>query len=167
MKRIYGLLLVITIIAVISLGHSTTLASTPPLSSPTLPAPTLELARPLTLPPEEPQSLSQALLGHWTTNNGDTHAYFGRSKVVVVNQMKSGLDSSLSLSPYDQAMIYEITAVNEANNRLHLKMNTRSGWAQTRVLQFSSDRHTFVESIDVLGHAIDNRWAYTDSQQQP
>ncbi|HEY9621388.1 MAG TPA: hypothetical protein V6C78_13515 [Crinalium sp.] len=108
--------------------------------------------------------LNEALLGHWMTNSGETHAYFSPTKMILVNQLQSGQQVPLS---YKQAMVYEVTSINEQASLINLKVQTRLGWAQARLLRFAPDRQAFTESMDILGHAINNRWTYVDDQRQP
>jgi hypothetical protein len=124
------------------------------IDSPVAASPTARLAIPL----------NEALLGHWVTNNGETHSYFSAAKIILINQLQGGEQLPLS---HKQAMGYEITSTNEQSNLLNLKVQTRFGWAQTRMLRFASDRQTFTESTNVLGHAINSRWTYVDDQRQP
>jgi hypothetical protein len=108
--------------------------------------------------------LNQVLLGHWMTNSGETHAYFSATKIILINQLRGREQLPLS---HKQAMVYEVASTNEQANVLNLKVQTRFGWAQTRMLRFASDRQTFTESTNVLGHAINSRWTYVDDQRQP
>jgi hypothetical protein len=108
--------------------------------------------------------LPEALLGHWVTNDGRTHYYFSADELIIVNWLENHNQEAI---PYKQTIPYNITAINEGENRVRLEVATRLGWAQSRLLHFAPDRQALTESMNILGHSYRTAWTYVGSQQQP
>jgi hypothetical protein len=108
-------------------------------------------------------SLPEALLGQWTTNNGNTRYYFTRDQVTVINLLGAEPFSQR----HERVMSYEVVSVNEAQGIVFLELETPLGWAESRMIRFSGNRQSVVESMDVMGHNFNSEWNYVDASQQP
>jgi hypothetical protein len=108
--------------------------------------------------------LPEALLGHWVTDDGRTHYYFSADELIIVNWLENHNEDAI---PYKQTIAYNITTINEGENRVRLEVATRLGWAQSRLLHFAPDRQALTESMTILGHSYRTAWTYVDNQQQP
>lgn len=114
--------------------------------------------------PEAASTLTDALLGHWMTDDGATHYYFGRNQVIVVSHLQRQDRSTVS---HKQKLAYQVLAANTVTACIDLEIATLLGWAQTRRLHMGDDRQTVIETMEVMGHAFRNEWIYVDAQQQP
>lgn len=118
--------------------------------------------------PRQQATLLQALLGHWTTNHGQTQYFFSPQQVTIVNQASSVVHPSAVVpDAIVQVMSYEIVAIDEASGTVKLKIDTPLDWLELRMLQFTPNRQSLMESIDFLGHQIESEWSYVSNVQQP
>jgi hypothetical protein len=118
-----------------------------------------------------PSSLRDALLGEWVTNGGRTQYYFTPDQVTVVNQFSG---DPLQLEPglqqghqVTQVMTYEVMVVNDTSSVVRLRIATPLNWAAVRTLQFSPNRQTLTELLEIPGQDLSSEWTYVGQQQLP
>ena len=107
-------------------------------------------------------TIGQVLIGHWVSNNGATHYYFGQEQVIIVNQLRR---SDNSIAQHKQKLNYEVAAIS--GNWVQLELQTPLGWAQTRRFRLADDRRSAIETMEIMGHLFRNDWTYVDDRQQP
>lgn len=99
-------------------------------------------------------SLHKALLGHWVTDDGSTHYYFGSTSLVMVDNGRH------------MDMTYTVIDINEAKNWVLIRTNN-AGYGHFKELEFSSDRKTLTEKVRILSVEMKTRWDYVDSKVTP
>lgn len=103
-------------------------------------------------------SMKEALRGHWATQSGRTHFYFGdNGKLVMVGDGQ----------PYNQT--YEILDTDTKQDQLRIQIlpaGSKEGGHQ-KTLRFGVDRIGLLATIEKDGIATNFIWIYIDGRTAP
>ena len=116
-----------------------------PEGAPSLPA----------LPNRSSVSLPQALMGHWVTEDGKFHMFYGPDGFISVFAGKPAVGT------------YTLEEINEDEKRLRVRIRP----LHLRILTFAADKNSFVDVIEFNGIKLKDEdafhWRYVDARQQP
>ena len=99
----------------------------------------------------------KALLGHWTTHEGaqKVNYYIGDSKIIT------------AIGGTTIEMDYYVMESNNDENWITIRVDIGEAGAFDKRFDFSKDRRSLTETMEVFGNAITNKWKYVDSKTEP
>lgn len=99
----------------------------------------------------------KALLGHWTTHEGPqkVNYYIGDSKIIT------------AIAGRTIETDYYVVESNNDENSITIRVDMGEAGAFDKRFDFSKDRRSVTETLEVFGNPITNKWKYVDSKTEP
>jgi len=99
----------------------------------------------------------KALLGHWTTHEGPqkVNYYIGDSKIIT------------AIAGRTIETDYYVVESNNDENSITIRVDMGEAGAFDKRFDFSKDRRSVTETMEMLGNPITNKWKYVDSKTEP
>jgi len=95
--------------------------------------------------------IREALLGHWVTESGSTHYYFGYNSLLMIDGKRK------------ECMLYKVVVSDPKRNLLEIQVTTQYNKGHEKRISFSADKKRIVTTVEISGRQVTNRWYYVGS----
>jgi hypothetical protein len=105
----------------------------------------------------EPETVKEALVGHWVNTMGSPDYYFTETELIEMDDEGTKTE-----------MTYVVVESNEEDNTITIRTTDSKGGEEDKKIEFSEDRETMEETSYIVGvESGTEDFTYVDSKTKP